>query len=105
MFSTVGNTIIKCGEYHDACGGYLEYRWGCSVLFGDIMIHVGGYHEYCGGCSVHVGYILSYMDTYISSVVLTSKNVITLTMKEKLFFPSTKYQLTNKESRYRLIFR
>ena len=27
-------------------GGYLEYRGGCSVLWGDIMMHVGGYHEY-----------------------------------------------------------
>ena len=22
-------------------GGYLEYRGGCSVLWGDIMMHVG----------------------------------------------------------------
>ena len=40
-------------------GGYLEYRGGCSVPWGDIMMHVGGYHdarggyhEYRGGCSV-----------------------------------------------------
>ena len=33
-------------------GGYLEYRGGCSVPWGDIMRHVGGYHEYRGGCSV-----------------------------------------------------
>ena len=37
------------GGYHDKCGGYLEYRGGCSVPWGDIMIHVGGYHEYHGG--------------------------------------------------------
>ena len=43
-------------------GGYLEYRGGCSVPWGDIMINVGdilstvgvfstvgGYHEYRGG--------------------------------------------------------
>ena len=30
-------------------GGYLEYRGGCSVPWGDIMMHVGGYHEYRGG--------------------------------------------------------
>ena len=36
-------------------GGYLEYRGGCSVLWGVIMMHVGGYHEYCGGCSVPWG--------------------------------------------------
>ena len=45
-------------------GGYLEYRGGCSVPWGDIMMHVGdimstvegvqyrgGYHEYRGGLS------------------------------------------------------
>ena len=45
-------------------GGYLEYRGGCSVQWGDIMINVGdilstvgvfstmgGYHEYRGGLS------------------------------------------------------
>ena len=39
-------------------GGYLEYRGGCSVPWGDIMINVGdilstvgGYHEYRGGLS------------------------------------------------------
>ena len=36
-------------------GGYLEYRGGCSVPWGDIMINVGGYHEYRGGCSVPWG--------------------------------------------------
>ena len=36
-------------------GGYHEYIGGCSVHWGDIMIHVGGYHEYIGGCSVHWG--------------------------------------------------
>ena len=56
-------------------GGYLEYRGGCSVPWGDIMMHVGdimstvegvqyrggyhplkfeyrgGYHDACGGIS------------------------------------------------------
>ena len=36
-------------------GGYLEYLGGCSVPWGDIMMHVGGYHEYRGGCSVPWG--------------------------------------------------
>ena len=27
-------------------GGYLEYRGGCSVPWGDLMINVGGYLEY-----------------------------------------------------------
>ena len=30
-------------------GGYLEYRGGCSGLWGDIMSTVGGYLEYRGG--------------------------------------------------------
>ena len=33
-------------------GGYLEYRGGCSVPWGDIMSTVGGYLEYRGGCSI-----------------------------------------------------
>ena len=48
MFSTVGG-------YHDKCGGYLEYRGGCSVPWGDIMSTMGGYLEYRGGCSVPWG--------------------------------------------------
>ena len=43
------------GGYHDKFGGYLEYRGGCSVPWGDIMSTVGGYHEYRGGCSVPWG--------------------------------------------------
>ena len=49
------------GGYHDAYGGSLEYRGGCSVVWGihdkcgDILSTVrgvqyrGGYHEYHGG--------------------------------------------------------
>ena len=37
-------------------GGYLEYRGGCSVRWGDIMSTVGGYLEYREGCSVPWGY-------------------------------------------------
>ena len=37
-------------------GGYLEYRGGCSVPWGDIMSTVGGYLEYLGRCSVPWGY-------------------------------------------------
>ena len=43
------------GGYHDKCGGYLEYRGGCSVPWGDILSTVGdvqyrgGYHDACGG--------------------------------------------------------
>ena len=68
MFSTVGDIMINVG-------GYLEYRGGCSVPWGDIMSTVGvilstvgdvqyrggfhdargGYHEYRGGCLVPWG--------------------------------------------------
>ena len=44
--------------------GYLEYRGGYSVPWGDIMMHVGGYHEYHGGCSVPWGgKIFCYLST------------------------------------------
>ena len=36
-------------------GGYLEYRGGCSVPWGDTMMHVGAYHEYRGGVQYHGG--------------------------------------------------
>ena len=34
VFSTVSDIMINVG-------GYLEYRGGCSVPWGDIMMHVG----------------------------------------------------------------
>ena len=38
VFSAVGDTILcnlsTVWEYHDTCGGYHEYRWGCSVPWG-----------------------------------------------------------------------
>ena len=40
------------GGYHDACGGYHEYRGGCSVLWGYHPLkfeYRGGYHDACGG--------------------------------------------------------
>ena len=51
ILSTVG-VFSTVGGYHDKCEGYLEYRGGCSVPWGDIMSTVGGYLEYRGGCSV-----------------------------------------------------
>ena len=61
--STVGGVQYR-GGYHDKCGGYLEYRGGCSVPWGDIMSTVGvilstvgdvqfrgGYHDARGGIS------------------------------------------------------
>ena len=50
-----GDIMINVGGYHEYRGGYLEYRGGCSVPWGEIMMHVGGYHEYRGGCSVPWG--------------------------------------------------
>ena len=47
--------MITLGEYLEYRRGYLEYHEGCSVPWGDIMIHVGRYHEYGGGCSVSGG--------------------------------------------------
>ena len=41
-------------------GGYLEYRGGCSVPWGDIMINVGGYLEYRGGYHEYRGGYLEY---------------------------------------------
>ena len=61
MFSTVGG-------YHDKCGGYLEYRGGCSVPWGDIMSTVGGYLEYRGGCSVPWGDIMMHVGDIMSTV-------------------------------------
>ena len=43
-----------CVQYRGGAqyrGGYLEYRGGCSVPWGDVMINVGGYLEYRGGIS------------------------------------------------------
>ena len=72
--STVGDILSTVGgvQYHgdimSTVGGYLEYRGGCSVLWGDIMSTMGvfstmggyhplkfeyhgGYHDTCGGIS------------------------------------------------------
>ena len=43
----LGGYLEYCGDvqYHggimSTVGGYLEYRGGCSVPWGDIMMHVG----------------------------------------------------------------
>ena len=36
ILSTVGDVQYRVG-YHDNCGGYLEYRGGCSVPWGDTI--------------------------------------------------------------------
>ena len=38
--STMGWIFSVPWGYHDKCGGYLEYDGGCSVPWGNIMIHV-----------------------------------------------------------------
>ena len=80
--STSGGCSLHRRDTMSTSGGYHEYIGGCSVHWGDIMIHVGdtmstwgdvqyigdtmstsgdtmstsgGYHEYIGGCSVHRG--------------------------------------------------
>ena len=56
------------GGYHDKCGGYLEYHGGVQYR-GDIMSTVGGYLECREGCSIpwgdnmiHVGDIMSTVE-------------------------------------------
>ena len=49
------------GGYHDKCGGYLEYRGGCSVPWGislvpwRVILSTVGEVQYRGGCSVPWG--------------------------------------------------
>ena len=67
ILSTVG-VFSTVGDIMSTVGGYVEYRGGCSVPWGDLMMHVGdimstvegvqyrgGYHplkfEYRGGIS------------------------------------------------------
>ena len=40
ILSTVGGVQYR-GGIMSTVGGYLEYRGGCSVPWGDIMMHVG----------------------------------------------------------------
>ena len=48
-------------------GGYLEYRGGCSVPWGDIMINVGDILSTVG-CSVPWGDIMSTVGVILSTV-------------------------------------
>ena len=61
VFSTVGDTM-------STVGGYLEYLWGYSVPWGDIMMHMEGYHEYRGGK------IFCYLSTPTISSFLRSES-------------------------------
>ena len=37
ILSTMGDVQYR-GGYHDACGGYHEYRGGCSVPWGNSLV-------------------------------------------------------------------
>ena len=82
--------------------GYLEYRGGCSVPWGDIMINVGGilstagaYLEYIGGNSVPCGDIMSTVgDTILCNLSTLGDIMIrvgdimsTVGVLNKRFFP------------------
>ena len=42
---------MSTSEVFSTLEGCHEYIGGCSVHWGDIMIHMGGYHEYIRGIS------------------------------------------------------
>ena len=44
-------------------GGYLEYRGGCSVPLGDIMMHVGDIMSTVEGVQYREGKIFCYLST------------------------------------------
>ena len=48
VFSTVGDIM-------STVGGYLEYHGGCSVPWGDIMMHVGDIMSTVGGVQYRGG--------------------------------------------------
>ena len=54
ILSTVG-VFSTVGDIMSTVGGYLEYRGGCSVLLGDIMMHVGDIMSTVGGVQYRGG--------------------------------------------------
>ena len=44
-------------------GGYLEYRGGCSVPWGDIMMHMGDIMSTVEGVQYHGGKVFCYLST------------------------------------------
>ena len=75
ILSTVGGVQYR-GGIMSTVGGYLEYRGGCSVPWGDIMMHVGGYHEYRGGCSVPwIRYYFASSSYEYVTMIIYQKNV------------------------------
>ena len=55
ILSTVG-VFSTVGDIMSTVGGYLEYRGGCSVPWGDIMMHVGDIMSTVGVFSTVGGY-------------------------------------------------
>ena len=55
------------GEYHDACGGYLECRGGCLEYRGGYHDKCGGYLEYRGGVQYR-GDMMSTVEVILSTV-------------------------------------
>ena len=49
-------------------GGYLEYRGGCSVPWGNVMSTVGDYLGYRGGCSVPCWEVMMHLGDIMSTV-------------------------------------
>ena len=54
ILSTVEGVQYR-GDIMSTVGGYLEYRGGCSVPWGDIMMHVGDIMSTMGGVQYRGG--------------------------------------------------
>ena len=54
ILSTVG-VFSTVGDIMSTVGGYLEYHGGCSVPWGDIMMHVGDIMSTVGGVQYRGG--------------------------------------------------
>ena len=71
-------------------GGYLEYRGGCSVLWGNhdkcggIMINVGEYLEYSGGVQCYGGKIFCYLST---PTVLNTPQIHDIPLLQRMVSP------------------
>ena len=65
MFSTLGG-------YHDACGWILCVHQGMFSSLGDTMSTSGVYHEYIRGCSVHWGDIMMHVGEQVDRSLSSS---------------------------------
>ena len=62
ILSTVG-VFSTVGDIMSTLGGYLEYRGGCSVPWGDIMMHVGDIMSTVEGVQYRGGKVFCYLST------------------------------------------